>query len=527
MHRIYCSMFIVASIVALLFASCGPPMAETSSANEVEIPVRTVTELQQAIQSNEWTERSDAILDIQRQNEKSFTAKLIQLISTDPSPAVRQIALLTLADWHVKQSLPVLIQLLNNPRISSTDSVDPTFLLDAATRFPDASTAVAVARYLNDDDLSKRLYAVRALEEIQSGGPTVLQMANSNNDSDKARSFAMALGKLKYKPAESYLLGQLKSPEQTTQAAAILALGRIGSRQSVAALVRILDSEFAKGRENSKEALLEIGAPNTADLVIDLIKSQRTETRFFAAEIAGRLPGPNTGNQLLSLFNENQPISSAPAAIALGYMKYEPARRSIEERLTNQKSIDREILAKSLGWIGNKDSLRLLIQVLNEDDGEGRYGAAWSLGVLDAKEALPDLEKAANSSDSKLASLAIEAIGGIGSPSSLKVLMKPARQPGLQVYAIDAIGQIQGQEALEALQKLGVDGNDKTAALAVQALANRHDTGSASALIAILRKTSTESPIAGQIYKALYQQTGERFTTKNQWLQWYEAKYQK
>ncbi|MBW7858845.1 MAG: HEAT repeat domain-containing protein, partial [Leptonema sp. (in: Bacteria)] len=260
--------------------------------------------------------------------------------------------------------------------------------------------------------------------------------------------------------------------------------------------------------------------------VLPLLTSKRSETRFFAAEIAGQLPGPNTGKQLLSLFNENQPISSAPAAIALGYMKYEPARPAIEQRLLNKKSGDREILAKSLGWIGNQESVKLLIEVLNENDGEGRYGAAWSLGILGAKEALPDLEKAVNSSDSKLASLAIEAIGGIGSPSSLKVLLKPARQSGLQVYAIDAIGQIQGQEALEALQKLGVDGNEKTAALAVQALANRHDPNSASALIAILRKTSTESPIAGQIYKALYQRTGERFTSKTQWLQWYEAKHQ-
>ncbi|MBW7858963.1 MAG: HEAT repeat domain-containing protein, partial [Leptonema sp. (in: Bacteria)] len=245
------SMFVVASLITFLLVSCGPPMPETTSTNEIEIPIRSVNELQKAIESNEWTERSDAILDIQRQNEKSFTAKLLQLISTDPSPAVRQIAILTLADWQVKQSLPVLVQLLNNPKISSTDSVDPTFLIDAATRFPDPSTANAVARYLNDNELSRRLYAVRALEEIQSGGSVVLQMAKSNTDSDKARSYAMALGKLKYKPAESYLLQQLKSPAQTTQAAAILALGRIGSKQAVSPLVKILDSEFVKGRENS------------------------------------------------------------------------------------------------------------------------------------------------------------------------------------------------------------------------------------------------------------------------------------
>jgi len=61
----------------------------------------------------------------------------------------------------------------------------------------------------------------------------------------------------------------------------------------------------------------------------------------------------------------------------------------------------------------------------------------------------------------------------------------------------------------------------------VQALSGRKEPAAVDALIATLRKTSTESPLAGQIYAGLHRQTGQRYMTKNQWLQWDEIRKRK
>lgn len=506
--------------------ACGPPAPDHLPV-EKEEPLRSTEELRADLKSDDWQTRSEAVLDIQKQGERAFEADLLRLLESDASPAVRQIAALTLADWQSRKAVPIIVKLLSRPEIAPGVTVDATFMLDALYRMPDASGAAAAAAYLLDNDLNRRLYAVRALEAMQSGGALVLSMAQRNTDPEKARALVMALGKLAYRPAESYLKGQLKSPAQTTQAAAILALGRVKSVSSVPELVKILDSDFVKGRENAKEALLDIAMPDTASHVLALLRSSREETRYFAAEIAGRLPGRETGEKLLKMFQENDRLTSAPAATALGYMKYEPARSAIEARLVDRNAAEREALARSLGWIGSRASIQPLIQVLRESDGDGRYGAAWSLGILEAEEALPDLEKAANSGDSRLASLAIEAIGSIASPSSLPLLVSRARDPGVQVFAIDAIGRIPGDQAVQELEELATGGNEKTAALAVQALSGRKEPAAVDALIATLRKTSTESPLAGQIYAGLHRQTGQRYTTKNQWLQWDEIRKRK
>ncbi|MCB1171564.1 MAG: HEAT repeat domain-containing protein, partial [Leptospiraceae bacterium] len=379
---------------------CGPDkpdrMPESDPAyNEA----RSLEDVRTDLKSEVWSKRSTAILAAIDGNYREVIPELYRLLREDEHPAVRQTAALALADFGEKRAASEIAAMLKKP-----NGENPTFLLDALSKLNVASTAPMIVDYLGDENHAVRLQAVRALEQMKAVamGPRILSRLQriSSNDPDMQRAHIMALGKIGYAPSGAYLLNLARTLEPGPNlAATYLALGRVDYHPATPELIAALDREFVKGRENALEATLQIADPRAPALSFPLIKSDRRETRFAAAEIIGTIPDPSLNPRLEALLDGTVPHSVAPAALALGQRKYQPARTKIEEALGNLEYPDRETTARSLGWMGSKESVPVLLEVLKEEEGEGRYGAAWSLGILEAKEAIPDLMRAARSSD--------------------------------------------------------------------------------------------------------------------------------
>ena len=172
--------------------------------------------------------------------------------------------------------------------------------------------------------------------------------------------------------------------------------------------------------------------------------------------------------------------------------------------------------------LGGSASTELLIAVLKEEDGEGRYGAAWSLGILGAAEAIEPLQEAARSSDYRLATLAVEALGGIGQPEALDTLRQIAEdEPSLRQSALESISSIPGEESREILEDFATSDDRTVRHTAIRSLAERRSTESIPVLVDLLDDPDSKTVEAA--IGALQAITDNKtLRTAPQWKFWYE-----
>lgn len=527
-------------ILFVLFFSlsllCGPPKPENMPEPINIYHEYSKEEIQSMLNSSNWQDRSTAVLYIQEKQWKDFSPVLLNHLKHDSSAAVRQITVITLANFEYKPALPIILELLKNPQINSQENVNIQYLIDAITKFKDYQAITYILDFLDHNDLVVRLYVVNALEiaseylnsnQKNQIGAKILSYAQKNQDSEKHRTYAMALGRIQYKNAEPYLLNLLNSNEPSnTKAAAILALGKIKSKNSIPLLINYLKTYPDKLSENSYIALIEIKDPIIVERIFPLFDTEKKEIQLLVVDILAEIKNDQTKNIAYKKFKEYNEKNLAPLTLLLGKLKYIEATKEIENVLLNQKSPDREMIAQSLGWMQNRSAIPTLIEVLQEKDGEGRYGAAWSLGILEAQEALPYLLKTARSSDKKLSILSIEALGHLKSKDSLSILESLAENSSTQLYAINAIGEIPGIEALNILKKFAKR-KGEVAQIAIEVLSNRSEKEIIDILIEVLQETNTEDIKAKILYKSLQRKTQKDYISKNQWLEWYRLEYKK
>lgn len=516
---------------------CGPPKP-----TEMPEPINiyqsyTKEEIENMLKSSSWIERSNAILYIQQNLLKDFAEQIFVLLQKDPSSSVRQVSALVLAEFEFKEAIPVMLFLIKNPKLESGEILDINFLLDAIAKFKDYHSIKEIIVFLRDEDLIKRLKVVKILEESTRNftsqqknelGKMILYDAIQNKDLEKARTYAMALGRLQYKPAEEYLLNLIRNPKEfdNTKAASILALGKIKSTKSIPLLIDYLKEYPSKLSENSYIALKEIKDVRIIEPSFDLIQKERLEVQLLLVDILAEIPEESIKEKTYLLFQKRNQNSLASLSLLLGKVKYKKATKEIEEILKNKTLQNREILAQSLGWMQDRSAIPTLIEVLQEKEGEGRYGAAWSLGILEAREATPYLIKTARSKDQKLAILSIEALGHIKDPSSIEILEDLIEDKSKQMYVIDTLAYFPDLKALQILKKYALK-KDDVSHLAIEALSKREEKEVIPILIDVLKNTDTESNKAKILYKALQRKTKKDFITKNQWLEWYQNTYNK
>jgi len=523
-------------LIFFLFCFCGPPKPDKMPEPNPIYQEYTKEEIQSMLESNDWQVRSSAVLYIQQKKWYEFSPKVLELLKKDPSAPVRQIAALTLSEFQYKQALPIIVSILKNPQLNSKEVVDISFLVDAISNYCDFNALKETIPLLAKDELTLRLHVVKAIEKCSDSlnhfqknemGKIILSDALNNRDSDKHRTYAMALGRIRYKEAESYFLKLLESNEPSnTKAAAILALGKIKSIRAIPYLANFLKTYPDKLGENAYIALKEIQDKAITKAIFPFFESEAKDIQLLVVDILVETNDPSLPITAYNKFKEKNPKNIAALSLLLGKLKYEPAIKDIEEILLNSQMPDREIIAQSLGWMQNKSVIPTLIQVLQEKEGEGRYGAAWSLGVLEAKEALPYLLKTAQSNDRKLAILSIEALGHIKSSEALPVLEKLAQSPTTQIYALNTIGEISDPKAIEILKKYAKQ-KGEISHIAIEVLSKRPEPVVIDILIEILKETDTEDIKAKILYGALQRKTKKDYISKNQWLQWYDIEYQK
>lgn len=456
---------------------CGPDKPENNPEvnSERKMEYRTHKEIIQDLTSPHPGDRRTAILECMETEVKECIPVLRELVAKDPDPGVRSVSAVALGEFQDKPSLPKIVALKKDP------DVFPETIVDALSRMGDPRVGGHIVEYLAFSNHSLRLLTVATLENTgsTSQAPKILKMALANKDPDKDKTYAMALGKLKYKPAEKWLIQLVGASENgPTKSAGLLALGRVGSKKATPLLLKELESDFLKGRENAYLSLKSTQDNSAIPKLVELLENSDREIRFYSAGIIATLPSPKNREMIRSVFARKNPLSLAPSARILGEWKDEKSRKPIEEALLDTASPDREELARSLGWIGNSESEPVLWKVLEESSGEARHGAAWALGFAGTEKSVDRLITASKSKDQLLAINALESLGQLKSPKSLDSLVESSNSDNLAAFAIPAINQIPGEEARKALEKQAQSRSTIRKKLAIEALGRRGDEAS-------------------------------------------------
>lgn len=511
------------TIGALVLLASGLAWAVNAAMSQPEAPPalqpeRSLEAVRQDLTSAQPVARAQAVVALAQMQGKDAVPTFRTLLHSDASAAVRGVAAIALGSLKDTASTAAIAALL-----SPGNDISPDVVLDALGRMGDPAGAPAVLPFLNADHDVLRLQAVEALVAMQAHaqGAAILRMALANQDVEKAKNFAVVLGKLKVSAAQDYLVGLAhNTPASPTLSASYLALGRIGSTQAIPVLSEAIGRDFVKGRENAVEALLRIHSPETLPRMFPYLAHDDREVRFSAAEIIAQIPHAHSGPKLLQALETHEAKVVGPAAYALGRLKYLPAQPTLAALLANPASPERETLARAFGWMGSKDNIPLLIQTLRESEGEGRYGAAWSLGILEAAEAVEDLQAAANGNSTKLANLSIEALGMIRSEKSLPYLAQKAKtNPELATTVLASIANLPGTQARLTLEKFANHKDLRISRPALQGLAQRKDADAVPALIQMIDTATPDN--RKQVYFALSAVTGQKYATASEWRSWY------
>ena len=334
---------------------------------------------------------------------------------------------------------------------------------------PDAVTALLEAvreEHLNFGMLNGALQVLQATS-IDTTEP-LLGFLRSDDD-DLRMQAALALGQQKTPEAVRPLIEALQDKNPNVRYHAIEALGTLQAKEAVEPLLAIAESRDFFLSFAALDALKQIGDRSTAARVAALLDDEIL--RDAAARTLAATGDVDAAEKIVSLLNEGV-LSVSVAADALGSLfdRHESAsssgrqvseliKRSIrpsavtalfdELGKADTPAVD---VVRLAGWVPDDAVIRKLI-LLVED--ESLRATALAALVAHGKFALPGLTEKLESDDAEIRSDVARAIGFIGTPESIDVLIAAIHaDSSIATSALEALGISESPAAMDAIIEL-------------------------------------------------------------------------
>ena len=236
-----------------------------------------------------------------------------------------------------------------------------------------------------------------------------------------------AIGKARIPETRSLVLVAAKDKASTVRRAAASALGQLGQKEGIEALVPLLDDIDGQTAKSAAEALKKLGwKPPDIKMKVKYLLAAGKEDDISA------LGAPAVPFLMESLqhASENMVVT---AIGSLGKMREKTAVEALISSLVGTKSRVRVRSAEALGDIGDRRATVPLMACLKERSSSLKTAAAKALGkIKDAKavDALIDALEDKNK-DTRLA--AVKALGTIGDTQAAKAVAKLLKDPNRKV----------------------------------------------------------------------------------------------
>jgi len=234
-----------------------------------------------------------------------------------------------------------------------------------------------------------------AIEELTGMGSHIVpRMARLLNDHDERVRIpaAIILGRIGSRDAIASMIKSLPLGHEETNEQIVDSLVRIGAR-AVPALIAAIHTEDSDMRIGASFALSRIGEPAISDLMPVL---GDTEIGADAAGILGRIGGPAVPALLGALRDDRR---RANAVLGLGKTGDPRAIRPLLRMLRIRDDGLRTRVVEALGALGMRNRRhrasisRSLIPMLRESDPVLRYAAVTSLSDMGSRGAIPELQR--------------------------------------------------------------------------------------------------------------------------------------
>lgn len=192
---------------------------------------------------------------------------------------------------------------------------------------------------------------------------------------------AFALGDIGSRRAIPALLSLLGDHDREVRAAAARSLGRLAASEAVEPIVYAL-AEARLPRSVAGEALLAIG-PEALERLRALVATPEADARAFAVELLGILGDASDDAAVVERLRDTSAEVRARAARALGRLGAEEATAELARALDDRIFFVRVAAANALASVGDRDVVPRLLAAAGEEEFETAHAAAQAVACLD------------------------------------------------------------------------------------------------------------------------------------------------
>ncbi len=373
-----------------------------------------------------------AAIELLRVNPSDAAIAPLGRTLSDPDPAVRQSAAEALGASKASGATLHLLSHLDDsvPRVREA-------IARALARLGDPRAVVPLIGKVQDSQASVRASVARALGELgDARASAALILALGDNDQDVRSAAARSLGRLGQPSAILSLVSLMEEDDSVeVKAAAVWALGAIGSDAAVEALLRTLGSRTGGGalpavREATLDALVMAGAKAEPALTL-CVKDELVRARADGcAVVLGRL-GSKAAVPVLAEALRAGRVERAVALAALGQIGDRAGLPAALEYLTAPDSAVRIAAIEASGRLlaegpAEGRAVEPIKAALKSPDilSSERAALAKILGLTRSKRAArPLMAIAEDADDLGLKRAALEALGSLGPAGQQRVLL--------------------------------------------------------------------------------------------------------
>jgi len=252
------------------------------------------------------------------------------------------------------------------------------------------------------------------------------------------------------------LVKQLSADDLETRQAAAIALGRIGDRGAVPALVETLGQEEHLSIV-AIEALAKINDPQAFDALLSMLGHPSAAVRQTAVSALNTLGHPEMPERILALLSDPNPRVRESAVKIAGYFGYEIVTESLLAACDDPDERVRVAAVEHLPYLDDQRMFPRLTKALRAGTPKVRAAAARALGHAERTQALSPLLMALEDADAWVRYYAAQAIGRHSYQEAIDTLAQLIRQdsvPFVRIAAIGALGASGDENAIVVLAPL-------------------------------------------------------------------------
>lgn len=259
------------------------------------------------------------------------------------------------------------------------------------------------------------------------------------------------------------LIEQLNADDPETRRAAIVALGRIGDRRAVEPLIELLDARDRDLWISVASALARLGDPRAFEPLLPLLGDNSVSVRQAVVGALNSIGHPKMGARICEMLSHPEPLLRESAVKIAGYFGYPECADAVIARCADPDESVRAAAIEHLPYFDDPRALHTFASALASDTPRVRAAAAKALASVSDADGVQLLRGATGDSDSWVRYFAASSLGrqrDREALENLKVLAAGDSAPHVRIAAIEAIGSIGGDDALDILRPLIAEDGD-------------------------------------------------------------------